>query len=275
MKSFILRLLLIAALCNVIARAQDMPSWGEDLMGRQLGLQVTASEADSIIAHILLRNTTDARIDFEGTRQRQDLEWFVSSGSREVPRRVPPKDRRERALWMLDEITSTRSIGIEPHASIEYSVDLRKLYDFLPDTEYVITAVFQFSGDKSTEWFRISGQSNDINEVKSGNAIIRTSANAATNTNSAALPPSRTGPQTVKEANHNTETIPAVSMPRKTNGTPPASVEDSLASKVQTIAADSSTGFTITQKVVLALSAALLTLIFAILWRASRRKPEA
>jgi hypothetical protein len=270
-KRFILRLLLIAALCNVIACAQDLHSWGEELMGRQLGLQVTVSESDSIIAHVLLRNTTDAPIHFEGTRQRRDFEWVVSSDGREVPLRVP-KDRREAALMRMDDIGSIRGIGIEPHASIEYSVDLRKFYDFLPNSEYVITAVFQFSGVNSTAWFRISGQSNDINEVKSGSASIRTSASAATNTNSAAALSLRSGPETITGANQNTEAIPVVSVPGKIKGIAPVSAENTLVSKVQTTAADSSIGFTTTQKSVLALSVALLVLVLTILWRAARRK---
>jgi hypothetical protein len=269
MKRFILRLVLIAALCNVIACAQDMPSWGEELLGRQLGLQVTVSQSDSIIAHVLLRNTTDSPIEFEGTGQRHDLEWSVSSGGREVPRRVPPEDRRERELWRMDEITSIRGIGIEPHASKEYSVDLRKLYDFLPNTEYVITAVFLFSGDKSTHWLRIS-RVTDFTELKSGNVIIRTPV--GTNANSSAALPPRNAPEAVREAISDA----SAAATRKEIGQSRLEFSNRFIAPatVTPPAEPRPDGFTVVQKFAIVSIALLLAVIGFILLRARRRGRE-
>jgi hypothetical protein len=263
MKTFFLKLLFImASVCRVIAQERDASFSGEPVMGRQLSLSVIVSKDGSIEARVLLRNTSDAPITYRGTGERMDLEWIVSSGGRELPRRVP-KDRMEATRMRMNEISSIRHITIEPNASKEFSADLRKLYDFLPDNEYVITAVFRFSA-KSVAAFRLLDEKGDVWEVKSGNATIRTSA-------SGQPPPAPTPPPLRNQIKDESlaRSSEGLSATNKSGANSNFSIPIAGASPVRETA--SSTG---NRKIWIAITLVLVALVLALLWRAARRDRE-
>lgn len=135
LNALVFNLLSIAVfICAIGVRAQDGPSVGANVMGRQLSLRVVVTDKGAIRADALLRNASDATITFNGTGRHYDLGWIVSNAGHDVPRRIP-KDQREASLSRAEEMLSLRPIALEPKAIKEYSVDLRKLYDFLPDNE--------------------------------------------------------------------------------------------------------------------------------------------